>query len=1141
MGAGVLFWLLIVLAVVTVVGHGIWLLLAKVFAALSAGSAPPPMHRRRTGRDACPRCLTALAVDSHRCEVCGWPDDEILRSHSPVALGDVRTQIERLARLGVLDAETRDRMVAALAAEMKRLQAATLILQAPSVEPPAAAPIIPPAEATAVDDVVLTPITEATAPTVPTEAAAPAAPPAPRPPAERVRSYAASRAAAAAEPPPPAPPPERPRREALSRLMATFMEEKNIRWGELVGGLLIVGCSVALVISFWAQIAQQPILKFVLLNGVTAALFGVGLYTDRKWKIHTTSHGILTIATLLVPLNFLAIAAFTQESPLTDLLSLAGEAASLVVFSLLTYVSARIIVPAAAGALSIGVMLPSLVQLLVRRWAGPAAAAPVLYMLAAAPAVSYVGCTMWPLRRHWTAPKSSGEASLNENSAAADDQLVTAESRSTSAAVLDQLFAQRLFTLLGTVSAAAFLPLALLAAKMPPVTAALHRLSPVVVMYGVPALLTGLLFWRRRHESLHRGTQTGGIAVGVLGAAMMAAAAALAWPEPAMLLPAAMMLVVVFTATAFACEIPAALVPAGLALAAAWLVGFQLHQGHIGWRQAEREIVTRAVLSIDSGHALAPLVGVFAACAGLLVRYKRRDDALMLVGTAGVTLVASLALLVWFGFGRAGDPGGATWTFAAYGVLALVAALVLDSGLLTGLAWALTLLAVVQGLVFRFAATAHIERPWIAALLTTSTLSVLVWAVSERMRCGAVNWLRATRWSVVPMSAAAAALMAVAMQSAPASTSAIYCAWLAIVWLAAAVLLLNPVVFTASQVVAVTAIFWAVVAALQGRAWYAAAAFSWLDPWFLETLGLALAGYCLAAAALREASSFRQIRATPVQEEVEDSEAPRLSSRITRCPPWMERVSEAAVVALVIVIGWYAAIPGAAQELMPLEAARGNARAVRVVAPIETFELAHVEHAHAAGQGAWLLTAAGVVVLAIGLWRHKQARLRYRAIVLVLAGVCPLVAVHWESDVAVASALRWFGAGFFLIASAAIWLRRKTADDSWTLTRREVRDLLVALVAFLYVAMGAYIVSAAVGRDSSALLATNLWPYLFGWAALGATAALAVPRATRFAAAAAPAIANRVTRRDAIVADRAALSGSGTAGDILRIRFGGDA
>ena len=149
------------------------------------------------------------------------------------------------------------------------------------------------------------------------------------------------------------------------------MEEKNIRWGELVGGLLIVGCSIALVISFWSAIAERPLLKFGLFNGVTAALFGVGFYTDRRWKIHTTSHGILLIATLLVPLNFLAIAAFTQASPPTDLLSLAGEAFSLAVFTALVYFAGRILVLSDARRCTVGVMIPCLMQLLVRRFAEP--------------------------------------------------------------------------------------------------------------------------------------------------------------------------------------------------------------------------------------------------------------------------------------------------------------------------------------------------------------------------------------------------------------------------------------------------------------------------------------------------------------------------------------------------------------------------------------------------------------------------------------------------------------------------------------------------------------------------------------------------------------------------------------------------
>src|SRR3989442_3729772 len=92
------------------------------------------------------------------------------------------------------------------------------------------------------------------------------------------------------------------------------MEHSNIRWGEIIGGLLIIGCSTALVVSLWAQISRIPALKFLIFTTVTAAMFGVGLYTEHRWKLPTTSRGILTIATLLVPLNFLAIAAVSGST-----------------------------------------------------------------------------------------------------------------------------------------------------------------------------------------------------------------------------------------------------------------------------------------------------------------------------------------------------------------------------------------------------------------------------------------------------------------------------------------------------------------------------------------------------------------------------------------------------------------------------------------------------------------------------------------------------------------------------------------------------------------------------------------------------------------------------------------------------------
>jgi hypothetical protein len=333
--------LFFILALVTVIGHGIWVLLANVFSSQHPSSRPPTLRTtiQNANRQTCPQCGSPREPGQQVCPICNSPHTSTPAADGVGALRALRRQLEVFSQRGVLDADALARLSSVIDEQEKRLllaaQEATLtrpavVEQPVSLEtPPADASPRPPMESQP-------------------EVAPPLAAPSPLTTSQRVQKYAANRSAAISEVPLEpvltAEPPKR--REALSRIFAAFMEEKNIRWGELVGGLLIVGCSIALVISFWAQIASQPLLKFVLFNGVTASLFGVGMYTDRRWKIHTTSHGILVIATLMVPLNFLAIAAFTQASPPTDLLSLGGEAVSLVAFTLLVYFAGRIFVPA---------------------------------------------------------------------------------------------------------------------------------------------------------------------------------------------------------------------------------------------------------------------------------------------------------------------------------------------------------------------------------------------------------------------------------------------------------------------------------------------------------------------------------------------------------------------------------------------------------------------------------------------------------------------------------------------------------------------------------------------------------------------------------------------------------------------------
>ncbi len=489
--------LFFVLAIVTLVGHGIWVLLASVFGQRRSTSTPGPTSGA-DGRRQCPQCDSPLPPNQQVCPVCDWPHVSRRPADSVAALQAIRRQLEVFGQHGALDAESRAKLTAAINEQEHRLtEAAAAAASRPAAITPAQPAGAPPHSVSM------------HAP--PTGGPTPAAAPTPArsiSPGERARNYAASREAARvealAEPVAPAEQPKR--REALSRIFAAFMEEKNIRWGELVGGLLIVGCSIALVISFWSQIAAQPLLKFVLFNGVTAALFGVGMYTDRRWKIHTTSHGLLLIATLLVPLNFLAIAAFTQATPPTDLFSLVGEGVSLGVFALLVYLAGRILVPRDAVLLAGCVMIPCLMQLLIRRFAGEATLLVWLYAMAAAPIAGYLLTTSVVTGRRWT--------SEGRGAAGADGESGTAEPAVPTAMSMSEVEANRVLTFLGIASTAALMPLALLLHNVPPLGTTLHWLSPLGVLCGMPAVLVGLLFWRRMTDRAFSGLQTIGIGVG---------------------------------------------------------------------------------------------------------------------------------------------------------------------------------------------------------------------------------------------------------------------------------------------------------------------------------------------------------------------------------------------------------------------------------------------------------------------------------------------------------------------------------------------------------------------------------------------------------------------------------------------------
>jgi len=1072
------------LAIVTVVGHGIWVLIAAIFRGGGSSSSPHAKSPAERGED-CPRCRTPLKPGQHSCDVCNWPHKSDEPTDATAALRLLRRQVEVLAQRGALDADTRSQLYAAIAQQQQKLDERAAIAMPPSTSP---APSSPPLESVPSGPIELPPEPSvASASTTSTLSLS-----------ERARAYAASRGAAMAEeaiePAVPITPPKQ--REALSRLFAAFMEEKNIRWGELVGGLLIVGCSIALVISLWSHIASQPLLKFALFNGVTAALFGAGIYTDRRWKIHTTSHGILVIAALLVPLNFLAIAAFTQASPPTDFLSLAGEGVSLVAFAALVYFAGRILAPRDAWLLVIGVMMPSLMQLLIRRFASDTIPVATLYALSVPQALSYLVAVVAAVWRRW------GPAHIN--SPGDDDETPTA---------LPEIEANRVFVVLGLATAATVMSLALLLYIARPIQSSLHWLSPVAAVCGLPSLLTGLLFWRRARDRAQTGLQTAGIAVGVLGAVVMAGSIAMAWPDPATLLPTAAATAVVMTAIALWFGIPAAHVPAGLAVGMSSLIAFYLWRGDVRWILADAGPMKNALLSATSGHALLPIATALGAIAWLLRRVKRTADSRMYALVAAVAAMASLVLVIVYGFARVGDPHNAVWTLAIYTLASFAAAVALDRADVARVASALLLATLVQAIVYRFNPQWQLELPWVAALLAHgSILCAGCFALDRVVRRfrdsddsakNEANLVDSLAFSALVTSLAAAVWTAVVARGISPGALSFDLAWLALVWLGLAVRAGSRRIFTLSQIATVCAILSGVAFAVAERGWYIDAPHPWLHPWFLESQGIALAAYAFLITLLRRLCSQRSCDEGQGGASARPTWA-KVGARIID-PPWpaVDHVVSIAVVVMMALIATYAVMPGIAQELSPTMVVGS-----RGVTPIEQFQIAGIPHVPCYDRGAWLLLAAVAVTSTAGLW---GGRVGWRRIELAFAAMvmCLLLAARWEPQVAVASALRWLSAGMFAIITAAIWITQRPRlqaaengpDPESGLVIQpprddEFRNLWVAFLVVAYSAMGAFVCRASLLQSKVNASVEDGWPWVGAWALIVGVAAIVLPRTT---------------------------------------------
>ncbi len=783
-------------------------------------------------------------------------------------------------------------------------------------------------------------------------------------------------------PPPPPPPPRRP----FSEVLNSFMEESNIRWGEIVGGLLIIGCSTALVVSLWAQISEIPVFRFLIFTTVTAVLFGIGLYTEHRWKLPTTSRGILTIATLLVPLNFLAIAAVSASNT-SGALVIVSELAAPAIFLCLVYFAGRVITPGCAHVLAAGILGSSIGQLLVRHFASPESAPALLVFLGAFPVTCYVVTVGLSLR-------------------------VVLSDRE-----VDESETTTVFTVLGAMSFAALLPFGLLLYKAGPLGLTMMYLAPLVTLWGLPMLATGTILWRRIRNKDLVASRTAGTALGIIGVMIVLAGMVLCWPNPASIVPTALLNFAIFTALAIFLELPVAHLIAASCLALAYLVTYHVLVGHISWSNLRVMSLLDVTLTVSSGQAWVGAFVLFVAASEWLSRRKRRRDAGYYLVAAG--LIATLSLVLVTLFGRLA--GGEYTLWAVYGIYALGAFWIAWRRNVVPLAWvgsALLLVALADG----FKYSSAVSFPWQTALLAHATICAVAAVVCSRYRTRVGSLIDPLNQSSLISLVFGVITLFVDNPWQPTAMQAQSVFWIAATLLVLLWLNRNRIIFNAFQIALTSAVVLTIKAALQQYDWYAYLPHAFMHPTALQIQGTVLTLLVLAWIAVRFVMHRRRVSTQPGHWF---NDAGRLLDGAS-----FDRLLTWALVGAFVLLAVYGSIAGVTQEL----AAWGSG--------YPGYDVAGFPHQEALGLGSWIVLGLLTVAMLANYADRRRGAYLLGGLV-VLAAAIPLIAGLFETQIATATAWRWFAALFLIAGSVALWNGRSSRLDPQT--RTDLRTLLIVL------------------------------------------------------------------------------------------------
>jgi len=970
---GALFVLLTAGIVFVVGGHVTWVAIAWVFRQLNGSS--------KASSEKCPQCALQRASQTFTCKRCGH-----IYYVDPVDAVTVASRVVKVHHnRGDIADEAHQQLQAALDSERRRLlgpgpSGAEAPPQQPQNKPtPAPAPPAP----QKVSD-----LTSAPAPERAPEPAPERAPATEPVEAELldVHPLDAPEQEPAVALSTPFAPKLQPRRK-LADLLQAFMEDNNIRWGEIISGLLIVGCAVGLVISLRATLSAIPYFEAFLFMLGTAAIHATGIYTLRKWNLQSTSRAVLVIGMLLTPLNFLAAIMLSGSGealrPLTDPFYLLAISIAVTAFGAMTYFASTALMRSGWPRLMLAVLGPSLAMLFINRATGSGMEAWKAGLLAAAPAACFMVASVWQLMRAgmWKrfSPARTGE----------------------------------IFKLFGLGGFALLAVIALIVVKDGYVGYSIAKLSPVISLAAAMVFAAGVMIHRRSRSRRFAATRTAGTAIAISGAVLMLMATGAAWPQADLLIATCTLSAAVLITLALLIDTPP-LHAAGIACGAVAAV-LLMHrvQPHFynpapGWEDAGRRIV----FSLLMGRTSLMLVGLSAltAAAGVAMRKFQPASLLYYASGAGVLAVLALAVAGYAGFiPGAYDADLATITFVLAGAGGLGAAFLTCRKEVTWLAAAMLYLAMIHAADWNVTTGGWLEavgidpqRPVVVASLTHAILMTVLAAVAV-WRSDAVSLTAGKTQSRPLLKTVALPLHFAAMVSAAATlpwtlyvrygffdNHAAYIACIAAVWLAAAISLRRADVFAGFQALATIAAGFAVLAVGSRAGWWNGAA---IDMSFTSIQIAAAAIWCLAW------TTGRRL-------------APRGSlPQNLLSPGWpaVDQVLLGLVTGALLLNALAAAWPGVYFELT-------------AAAPGAWKGMPDFEYRAVYGPSGWIALLCVLAALAAALWHRLSGA---ALLALMLAGLAAplMLAGAAEGSNAAASMLRWSLGVYCVLLIAAVCCR----------------------------------------------------------------------------------------------------------------------